>query len=94
MQGAKKKIWLLCVDFMQERSLYAIGGYMVNQENNLICFLVDFKEASSTSEACVATTIEAVQGTLEELNCIESELQITTFFKDLVKWLYQEKNFN
>ena len=71
---------------MQERNVYAIGGYLQNFEHRLIGFLVDFKEADSACAAyCVALT-EAIQCAIEEFGCIESDLQIRTPSKELVNW--------
>ena len=60
VQDGTKRIWWLYVDFMHERNLYAIEGYMVKPEMNSLSPLVDFKEARSTREGCLAAIIEAI----------------------------------
>ena len=58
--------------------MHAIGGYLQNFEHQLLGFLVDFKEANSMSEAYCMALIEAIQCAIEEFECIETNLYISS----------------
>ena len=59
-QQNRDKTWWLCVVYLPERNNYAISGYMISREKKALCALVDFKEASSRTDACVEAFNESL----------------------------------
>ena len=72
--------------------MHAIGGYLQNFEHQLLGFLANFKEANSMSEAYCMALIEAIQCAIEEFECIEADLYISS--NEVVNWLTKENSIN
>ena len=72
------------------RDIYAIGACHLGVNSNSISFLVDFTTARSTGAAAIIALQESVQCAIEELNCIESDLEVRTFSYELVSWFAEE----
>ena len=72
--------------------MHAIGGYLQNFEHQLLGFLANFKEANSMSEAYCMALIEAIQCAIEEFECIEADLYISS--NEVVNWLTKEDSIN
>ena len=72
--------------------MFAISGYLHNFEHQLLGYLADFKEVNSMFKAyCMALT-EAIQCAIEEFECIEADLQISS--NEVVNWLTKENSIN
>ena len=78
IQEKSKRSWWLCVEYLQDRDVYAIGGYLQNFEQDLLGILVNFKQTDSLGAAFDEALVEAIQCALEEFGCIESDMLIET----------------
>lgn len=53
-----KLYWWLCVDFMHDRNMYAIGSSLGIYDSYPSCYLIEFKKASSVTNAEVCALEE------------------------------------
>ena len=59
-------VWWICKQYIPDKKLYAVGGYLTCKESDPKCFLYDFKEAASDCEAEIMVMEESMQFVLED----------------------------
>ena len=64
----------ICVEFIINKNLYAIGGYLSKGNSYPMCFIYDFIEANSECDAVLKALEITLQTILEEIGCLESHL--------------------
>ena len=65
--------------YLPERDINAVGGYMISREKKALCALVDFKEASSKTDACVEAFYESLQCAIEDFKAKNMKSWIRNF---------------
>ena len=84
--------WWLCVDYLQKRNVYAIGGYFMSQAPAPKCFMWDVVSANSVTEATVSALEESIQFLVEEVGLRDEELYIFSSSKEITSWWMQQDN--
>lgn len=70
------------MEFLQDRDVYAVGGYFVNYELNSISVSIDFTKVDSAGAAPVIALKEFVQCAAEGIECNESYLEFRSYSRE------------
>ena len=77
-QACSQEYWWLRMDYLHDKNLYVIGGYLASLNSPPKCFLIDFINASWDTKAKVLTFSEAVHFLLEDVGVLQ----------DMKKWYH------
>ena len=64
--------------YIQEKDVYAIGGYLATIFSHPRCFLFEITRANSVSEAAILALEVAVQFLIEEAGCNDDDIFINS----------------
>ena len=61
LEANSSSVWWLCVEFLQDRDVYEVGRYIINQDLKAISVLIGYSNIGSLGAAIALALKESVQ---------------------------------
>ena len=85
-----KDFWWLCVDYLHNKNVYAIGGYLLSENPCPRCFMWDIVSTNSVTEATVLALDKSIHFLIEEVGLRDGDLCFYSSSKEITSWWNQQ----